>query len=165
MPKRGDAILLDTMIIIEAHRVKVWNAIVDAFNLETVEKVIEEVGTGDYLNPNYIKIDQSAARKNMTVHAVTQRELAELQLKCRNAGKIDEGEKYLLAHAIQRKDLWLLCSSDKAALRTVHEARCLNRCISLESAMRLVGEKKKLKINYTEKWLKSVKADIKMDAL
>ena len=37
MVKRGDKVLIDTMVIIEAHRVSFWNALVEAFNIETVE--------------------------------------------------------------------------------------------------------------------------------
>jgi len=54
---KGDIVLTDTNVIIEAHRTKCWRAVVNAFKVETVEKCCEEAATGDKRRADYVVID------------------------------------------------------------------------------------------------------------
>lgn len=53
-----DRVLLDTCIIIEAFRVNCWKALCARYDVETVEKCVEEACTGDPLNPKRVPVDR-----------------------------------------------------------------------------------------------------------
>ena len=59
---RGDMVL-DTNVIIEAHRTKCWGAVVNAFKVETVEKCCEEAATGDKRRADYVVINVETNEK------------------------------------------------------------------------------------------------------
>ena len=76
---KGDIVLMDTNVIIEAHRTKCWRAVVNAFKVETVEKCCEEAATGDKRRADYVVINVEAMKKSVLIHPVTLLELAELE--------------------------------------------------------------------------------------
>jgi len=55
--KRGDRVFMDTNAMIEAHRVKAWAAIADAFQLWTVAECLVEAASGDRLHQGYVPVD------------------------------------------------------------------------------------------------------------
>ena len=99
---RGDIVLMDTNVIIEAHRTKCWGAVVNAFKVETVEKCCEEAATGDKRRADYVVINVEAMKKSVLIHPVTLLELAELETRLAEPDRIDPGEKHLLAHAMKK---------------------------------------------------------------
>jgi hypothetical protein len=68
MIARGDIVLLDTNVIIEAHRVNCWKSMMRVFRLETVEECCVELATGDRRRPGYQVVDVEVLRTQMTVH-------------------------------------------------------------------------------------------------
>lgn len=46
MVKRGDVVLLDTMVILEAHRCRCWKGLLQAFSLESAERCMQELTPG-----------------------------------------------------------------------------------------------------------------------
>jgi hypothetical protein len=162
MVERGDVVLVDTMVIIEAHRVKLWPPLVNAFRIETVETCIVEAGTGDQLRRDYVPVDPEAIRQQVGIYSITDAEKAELLLRSARASGLHAGERDLLAHALHREDVWLLCCPDRAAIYCAHDAGYLDRCISLESLTRVTGGKYSLAGNYTEKWLSIERLKLKL---
>jgi hypothetical protein len=64
---RGDIVLMDTNVIIEAHRTKCWGAVENAFKVETVEKCCEEAATGDKRRADYVVI--TSPSPSPTIHS------------------------------------------------------------------------------------------------
>lgn len=68
---KGDIVLMDTNVIIEAHLTRCWRAVVNAFKVETVEKCCEEAATGDKRRAGYVVIDVEAMKKSVLIHQAT----------------------------------------------------------------------------------------------
>ncbi len=81
------------------------------------------------------------------------------------ADMLDRGERDLLAHALQRSDVWFLCGPDLAAMRAMHALGLLDRAVSLEYVARLASARLyiPLKTNYSEQWLTAKRTQLKMD--
>jgi hypothetical protein len=150
--QKGQIVLVDTNIIIEAHRTKCWKPICDFYHVETVEKCVEETQTGANNRMQSDIIDYAQLKQTLkAIHHVTELQRAEFLLT--NEVPLDAGERDLLAHAATRKDIWILCSPDKAAMRAAHKAGWLDQLVSLEAACKNINiNSKELKRNYTEEW-------------
>jgi predicted DNA binding protein len=162
MIAKGDIVLVDTNVIIEAHRARCWRAIVNFFRVETVEKCCEEAATGDKRRADYVIVDAEEMKKVVAVHAVNLMELAEIETRLAEPDRIDMGEKHLLAHGIARPGVWYLSASDRAAVRAGNELGFLERFVSLEALARAVGISAQFKNHFTEKWLRALRTDILM---
>ena len=114
--QRGQVVLVDTNIIIEAVRTGCWNALTVHFKMETVEKCCEEARTGEAHRPGYVKVDEGALRSRLTAHAVSGVMLFELGQRYPDADRLDAGERHLWAHALDRNDEWVAACSDRAAV-------------------------------------------------
>jgi len=162
MIAKGTIVLVDTNVIIEAHRVQCWRAMVNFFKVETVEKCSEEAATGDKRRAHYVAVDAEEMKKVIAVHAVSLLELAKIETRLAEPDRIDMGEKHLLAHALARPGAWYLSASDRAAVRAGNELGFLERFVSLESLARAVGMPAQFKHHFTEKWLRALRTDILM---
>lgn len=168
MVKHGDIILLDTTAIIGAHKYKCWDAIVKCFRLETVDKCIEECGTGDTRRRDRVPIDVQNLAKQMTVHHVEQSSLVVAALKSPRFSLVDPGEREILAHAFTKyraEDIWYVSSQDIGCVHAGNELGFLERFISFEEMTRALGLGLSLKHNYTEKWLQDIRTKIKLEQL
>lgn len=67
---RDKPVLVDTNVILEAHLTGCWDALAGGYNLETVEKCIEETQTGNQLRERKVEIDERALRASLTVNEV-----------------------------------------------------------------------------------------------
>jgi hypothetical protein len=70
--KRGDRVLIDTMVIIEAHRVSCWSSLTQFFALETAEQCVIECATGNRLRKDYLAVDTEKLRMRIKIHALTE---------------------------------------------------------------------------------------------
>jgi hypothetical protein len=136
--QRGQALLVDTNIIIEAVRVGCWGALKAHFSVETVEKCAEEVRTGDLYRPGYVAIDERALRERLKVHGVSDLELATFALRDPQA-RLDAGERHLWAHALGRTDAWIASCCDRAAVEAAVGLGWEDRLKSLEELVRAAG--------------------------
>jgi hypothetical protein len=156
--QRGQIVLMDTNIIIEAFRTRCWNALTSHFAVETVEKCYEEALTGDPLRPGYVDIDATQLRKGLSKrHAVSDLERMTLTLKLTNASSLDAGERDLFAHALGRTDGWVASCADRAAVNSALSLGWEERIIALEPLARTAGAKPALKHHFTERWLSEVR--------
>lgn len=153
----GQCVLVDTNVIIEAHRTGCWNTIAGYFALETVEQVIEETQTGAQNRAPEALIDEARLRASIKrVANITDEMRANFHLAHPRA-VLDPGERDLLIHAgtIGASSAWLLNSPDMAAIRHAHERGWLDRVVSLESMNgHLKGRlSSAFRDNYSEQWL------------
>lgn len=161
--ERGSTILVDTNIIIEAHRCGIWTSLCNGFHIVTVEKCVEETQTG-YQNRKPEQTIGSGQLKE-TLHqiaTVSDTERANLQVQYVNAVSLDIGERELLAHALTREDKFLVASPDTAALRAAMALKLGDSMISLEEMIEVLGIKPHLPLrsNYSRKWLSGKRTDI-----
>ncbi len=164
-----ERVLVDTCIIIEAFRINCWKALCNRYDVETVEKCIEEACTGDSLDAGRVVIDREELIKGLAKrHTVSSIELARLVLENEGLPGIDDGEKHLLAWMHANRPLpitVLLSTSDKAALRASHVLDLLNRVKSLEELAKAAGVDKrqlaKLENHFLERWLSGVRVELR----
>lgn len=155
--RRGDSILVDTNVIIEAHRVGCWLAMASQFKLITVEKVIEETQTGHQNRSPEQNIHEGELRAGFhQISAVTRVQLATIDLDYLDHG-LDDGEHHLVALAASLDDGgWLLNSPDKGTIRFCSRAGWLDRLIALETMTDMLGlpHGRRLRGNHTASWLR-----------
>ena len=141
-------------MILEAHRTGSWRALTGGYAVETVEDCVTETQTGFQRRRPERRIDEALLRERLSgVHAVGDRERAELAI---GAGGIalDRGEASLWAHALGRRDNWVLCGPDKASLRCGVRLGWRDRLVSLEGLLEDVGHRPgtALRDAYTRRW-------------
>ncbi len=80
---------------------------------------------------------------------------------------LDPGERDLIAYALEREDVWLLCSPDKACVRAMNDLNLLDRTISLQELVEKTRIKLliKLKKQYTKKWLGEFRTNLRLEKL
>jgi hypothetical protein len=159
---KGEIVLMDTNVIIEAHRAKCWRAVASFFNVQTVEKCCEEAATGDRRRADYVEVDVEDLKKWVLVHPVSLMELAEIETRLAEPDRIDLGEKHLLAHALNGTGTWYISASDRAAVRAGNELGLLERFVSMEALARAAGMSPPLRNHFTERWLSALRTDIMM---
>jgi hypothetical protein len=137
--QRGQAVLVDTNIIIEAVRAGCWTAIKSQFSVHTVEKCREEARTGDVYRSDYVKVDEAILRDRVEAHAVSEAELAALDVKDPEAMHLDPGERHLWAHALGRRDDWIAACCDQGALNVAVRLGWRDRLVSLEELTAAAG--------------------------
>ena len=137
--QRGQAVLVDTNIMIEAVRTSCWTALTAHFSLQTVEKCCEEARTGEAHRPGYVEVSEKILREGLEVHRVSKAELAELDLHDPEAFRLDAGERHLWAHAFGRNDTWIASCCDQAAVNAAVRLRWEDRLVSLEELVTAAG--------------------------
>ena len=150
--QRGQAVLVDTNIIIEAVRTGCWNALTTHFSVQTVEKCCEEARTGEGRRPGYVEVSEKMLREKLTAHRVTEAELAVLSLRDAEAFRLDAGERHLWAHATGRADAWIACCCDQAAINVAVRLDWGERIVSLEELAGAAGARqavRQLKAQFT----------------
>ncbi len=163
--QRGQIVLVDTNIIIEAFRTRCWKALTAYYRVETVEKCYEEALTGDRLRPGYVEVDPAALKGKLVIHRVASMELAALALTCPDVDALDAGERHLFAHAHKRTDAWIAACADRAAVRIALALGWKERICSLEVLSKPTGAKPALKQHFTEDWLSQVRTDFMLGRL
>lgn len=137
--QRGQVVLVDTNIIIEAVRTNCWTALTTHFSVETVEKCCEEARTGQLHRPGYVEVNENALRDRLKVHQVSNAELAALSLRDPEAFRLDAGERHLWAHGLGRNDAWIASCCDNAAINAAIRLGWEERLKSLEELVNAAG--------------------------
>jgi hypothetical protein len=166
MARHSGPVLVDTNVIIECHRTRTWAALAGGYAVETVEKCFEETQTGfqrrrpeQQIDP--VKLSNSLKKR---IHEVGDALRASAMLREPLFGSLDAGEQHLWAHALGRKDGWILCGPDKASLRFGIRCGFRERLVSLEKLLKDAGLKPKdLKTAYTTKWLEQTLSALSME--
>lgn len=153
MVRHRGTVLVDTNVIIEAHRADVWRALTGGYRVETVEDCVTETQTGYQLRRREQQIDQDELRRLGAIHAVDDLARAGLSVRIGNLA-LDEGEASLWAHALTRDDDWVFCGPDRASLRCGVRLGFRERLVSLERLLDDVGHRPSLLLRqaYTRRW-------------
>lgn len=154
MARHSGPVLVDTNVVLEAHRVDAWRALTGGYRVETVEDCVTETQTGFQKRHPEQQIDERRLRSSLTaVHYVGNRERAELAVQAGGIA-LDIGEASLWAHALGRSDAWVLCGPDKASLRCGVHLGFRERLVSLQQLLEEVGHRPKssLRMAYTRQW-------------
>ncbi len=140
MIKAGDTVLIDTNVILEAHRVACWQNLSRLYHFHTVSTVMEETQTGYQHRSRPQQIDYFQLTVSMGhIYEVTQVDLMSCTLDQPQIMGLDPGERDLLIYARKAgENSWLLASPDKAAMRVAHAIGWLDRMISLENLLNTV---------------------------
>ena len=163
---KGQRVLLDTMVIIEAHRVGCWSSLLNWFKLETVERCIIECASGNKARAGYVPLDAEKLKTEMTVHEVSQTMRTELATKGGSMIGVHDGERDLLSYALTQPPIPLVCCVDKAAIRLAHRLKMLERLIALDEMAHEAGNRKQgYARQYTKAWLAEFKMAVIMGVL
>ena len=158
MFEKDQIVLVDTNVILEAHRISCWNNLAHHFKLSTVEKVIEETQTGFQNRQPGQTINEAALRDSLHhIAGITNEARAQFALDHPHV-LLDPGELDLIiyAHTIDPKTAWLLNSPDMAAVRYSHQNGWIDRLVSLEAMNNYLRAHTttNLRENYTDNWLR-----------
>lgn len=158
-------VLIDTNVILEASRTGSFRTLSGAYQIETVEKCLEETQTGVQYRRRNIPVDIDELQNSLQkIHTPTNIERAKLSVDLGGL-LLDEGEYMLWAHAYSRNDDWILCGPDKASLRCGVRLGLSDRLISLEKLLKAISFRTKivLKKAYMTNWHESTMAQILLD--
>lgn len=151
----GATVLVDTNVVIEAHRTGTWSALVGAYLVETVEDCVAETQTGYQARRREHRIELGELKASLgAVHEVTDRERAELAL-CIGGIALDRGEESLWAHAVARTGSWFFCGPDRASLRAGVRLGLRDRLVAMEELLDRAGHRprRELRPAYTREWM------------
>jgi hypothetical protein len=156
-----------TNVAIECHRLGCWKAASSGLAVVTVEKVIEECGTGGGRREGYVEIDPSLMTQNIQILTVSRQELTDLRLQLAGRVSLDAGEEHLLAKVIKSKSRWRICSPDNALIRACWLLRHLDNVVSLEALLEQIGFRARtpLGLQYTAKWLSQKRTELLLEEL
>ena len=158
---RGQRILADSMVIVEAHRMGVWNGLIHFFSIETVEECAVECATGCKRREGYVEVDQQSLRSQIQIHEVADAMRAALISADPLAARMDPGEKDLMSYAITQPNTLLLCSPDGLTVKCAHRLNKLDQLVALEEIAIEAGMRKQgFKGNHTKAWLTGYKLDL-----
>ena len=167
-------VFIDTNIIIEAFRTGCWTAVCNKFDIETVDKCIEEVLTGNPDDPGHVHIDRDALLEGLAGrHQVGKLELANLVLSHPSCQGLDDGELHLLAwlHAqgLLPNALILVSTADKAAIVSTGKIGWLDSLTSLEHLANesgvTHGQINSLARHYHTGWLDEIRIKIRLGVI
>jgi hypothetical protein len=149
-------VLVDTNVVLEAHRTGCWVPLAGYFDLHTVAKVVEETQTGYQNRDPEHWIDEATLRIQLAhVEAIDNTQRVSFNMR-HGHPTLDDGERDLLIYAeALGGSAWLLNSPDMAAVRFAHRVGWLDRLVSLGamSTHLKVRLRCSLRKNYTESWL------------
>jgi hypothetical protein len=162
MARHRGPVLVDTNIILECWRVGAWRALTGGYRVETVEDCVIETQTGFQRRRQEQQIDNATLRASLAaVQKVGDAERAAAIVREPMFSFLDLGEQSLWAHALGRRDDWMLCGPDKASLRFGVRFGLRERLVALEGLLQDVGHKAAgLRPAYTSAWLAKTLGEI-----
>lgn len=167
-------VFVDTNIILESFRINSWNAICNAYAIETVDKCIEEALSGNSDNPQHISIKHEELTNRLSGrYNPTKKDIANLVIDYPQTQGIDDGELHLFAWLYAQNllpnALILISTADKAAITSTGLLGWLDSVTSLEYLLNNSGISKqqnhKLRNQYKTTWLDHVKTQIKLELI
>lgn len=157
--------LVDTNVIIESHRVGCWKTLINHFEMDTVEKCVEECATGNQRGFNPVPVDVAALVNDVQPKKIGQKELNSLSICYSDAIYLDPGERHLLAYALTLKKTFFVCSPDKMCVIVGAKLGILDFFVSLEELTNLSGARVQLRDNFKTRFMEKVRTDIKLGIL
>jgi hypothetical protein len=158
-------VYVDTNAIIEATRTGCLKAILNHYDVRTVEEVRRESLHVPKDKKSYVKVDESLFRSQVNVSAVEEADILRAAVKAPGLMALDRGEQHLLAHVadLKKPNVWVLTTADRAAVRTACALSLDAKLISLEELAAGSGQKPKLSEWFTKNWLGKVRTEYLLD--
>jgi len=159
--RAGTHVLVDTNVIIEAHRTNCWNAIVGHLKIDTVLTCVRECERGNQRRRDYIPVDTEAIIRTIDPKKVDDIQMAKFVLTYPGSADLDPGEKALLAYAASLPETdFLICSPDRACLNAIYDLGLIERYVSLELLARSAGMHPSLESHFTQRWLEERRTEV-----
>ena len=161
-PKR--IVYVDTNAIIEAERSRCLKAILNHYDVRTVEEVRRETLHVPHGKKAYVKVDEALLGAHVKVSEVNQAEVLSAAVTAPGLMTLDKGERDLLSHVagLKTSDVWVLTTADRAAVRTACALGISAKLVSLEKLARDCGQKPSIREWFTEQWLHQVRSEYLM---
>lgn len=154
-------VFVDTNVIIEAQETGCLEAILNHYDVRTVEEVQKEALTSPMHKRSATKISASIFGTQIDVAPVKTADILKAAVRAPGLMSLDKGELDLLAHVagLGTQEVWLIATADRAAVKTACALQLDTKMISLEDLAKGCGQKPKLKDWYTKAWLGKVRTD------
>ena len=165
MTRHRGPVLADTNIILECWRTGSWRALTGGYAVETVEECVIETQTGYQRRRPEQQIDETELRSRLSgVHQVGDPEMVAATLRDETFAFLDLGERALWAHALTRKDAWILCGPDKASLRFGVRMALHDQLVALETLLDDAGHRSRIALRpaYTRDWHRTTLNDLRV---
>lgn len=149
-------ICVDANVIIESHRVKIWDEVLENFNLITSELVFEEPHF--YYNENREQIFYDLNRssfENIYNLSIDEIKILDKVFDRLQLDSLENPDKEILTlYSLEKCGDYKLCTSDGAVIQSMCLIGKSELLISLESVLNSIGLTQDLKYNFTVKFLK-----------
>lgn len=142
------------MAIKAAHDLKCWHALLNAYQIRSVDICVQEATQTDKDGRQLVARAMREVAAEITVGPVTEEMRSALEFKIGLRADVHKGERDLLAYALTLSDAWWFCGPDNGTVRAMKVLRILHRMVSLESIAIASGHRGPMPSNhYTERWL------------
>ncbi|MGE8061633.1 hypothetical protein [Pseudomonas sp. NPDC089547] len=166
-------VLVDTCIIIEAFRLNCWAALCNHFEIETVERCVEECLAGDPLAPGRVAIASDLLKQGLSrIHPVDELMLINLAFEREDLPALDDGELHMMAwlHANPSEAVvTAISTTDRAAVRATYVLNLVDKVRSLQDLAKNAGISARqlhlLQSHFSESWLSALRTQLKMGVL
>jgi hypothetical protein len=158
-------LLLDASIIIEAHKLKIWQSLVGHYEICIASSVASEasfVPNGRLMRKNYIDLRGEFKSRKLTKISLPYHRVEKIvkQTKRKMIEEIHFGEAESIAVLLlPGYEEYFFCTSDKPAVFAAYQNSVVERVVSLEMCLNNIGINKKLTYQYTEEALDKWKAE------
>ncbi|MBE0643506.1 MAG: hypothetical protein IH600_05460 [Bacteroidetes bacterium] len=160
-------VLVDTMIIFEAHRTGCWASLTGSYDIRTVEKVLEEALRGRKNREGYIEVNAEDFGTKVIVETVTELQLLQAFIENEQLAYLDDGEKHLLTHLLsfdRSTSEFQVSTADKAAIHAACRLGLTDHLVALEELVRTGTLQIALKSQYTRSFLSAEKTKFLLNA-
>jgi hypothetical protein len=157
-------VLVDTNIVIEAVRTRIWNSISGGRRIVTVQECADELARGHPdIGAKYVTVTPDDIARALVLPLSIEASVR-FRLEYADAAGLDAGERDLLALAAVRIDDFQICSSDKAALRAAQAMGFIDRVVSLEAVADSVGARAdpRLRRQFTEAQMRTWRTSLRI---
>jgi len=170
MVPRRSKVFMDTCAIAGAYETGCLKAIAGAYKLESAEICITEATRRNFFGNKLVDCDPSELAKFIKSTPVEQALIDQMDFMLEGAQDVHEGEKALLALALQEKEpVWWICGPDGGTLRalnflyTRYRNPSMDNMCALETLTKGIGMRKQFEKDYfklSEEWLKMRRSKI-----
>jgi len=152
---RSRLLLIDTCVVIDAHRLNAWHALVSECNVILPETVVDEcIQVARQFDDIELLLDQQIKEGLIDSPSLDAGVLRIVNETCPVfPGEIDPGERECLAYLLlDHQETCVVCTSDGAVFRYLGWTQRQGHGISLEEVLKGIGIKKPLPWKHTEKF-------------
>ncbi len=145
-------LLLDADVVIDLNTFNLFEKISKAYDVQVTETVLKEA---KYYPKGNQRIPINIEQKVTVIEDVDINFLGKVSSEAREAMlTVDPGEATSIAYLLQNEDDMSFCTCDHAAIKLVSYMELENKSVSLETALRIASQHKKLYPRHLDKTFK-----------